>query len=315
MVTAPADNTASVHDLYRESRRAALGGLGVMLCLGIAKLIGGWTGNSLALLSDSVHSFGDALASASIWGALTWAEQPADCEHPYGHMRVESVAALTVALLMALSGLGVVYEAVASWHTPLPPPRWYTLFIALASVLANEGMYRYSISVARRTRSKAVETSAWDQRMDVIGSLVVLVGLAVATWAGPGWYLVDKITALLVAVVILWTGGRLFWGSLQELMDRQADAELLDAIRGEALAVPGVHGIEKLLARKTGLQYLVDIHVEVDPAITVKEGHDIGHWVKRRLVERLIAVKDVLVHIEPCQDLQHPSNPPRTTHR
>jgi cation diffusion facilitator family transporter len=301
--SAAASGVSSVRDLYRLSRRAALTGLAVTLALGIAKLLGGWAGNSLALLSDSVHSFGDALASAGIWGALTWAERPADPEHPYGHMRIEGIAALIVSLLLALSGLGVAYEAIATWHHPLPPPQWYTLFIALTSVLANEAMYRYSISVARRTHSKAVETSAWDQRIDVVGSMVVLIGLAVATWAGPGWYAVDKITALLVAVVILWAGGRLFWGSLQELMDRQADAELLDVIRAEALAVPGVHGVEKLLARKTGLEYLVDIHVEVDPTITVSQGHDIGHSVKRRLVDRLVAVKDVLVHIEPHHEL------------
>jgi cation diffusion facilitator family transporter len=293
----------SIRELYRESRRAALAGLIVTLSLAVAKLVGGWAGHSLALLSDSVHSFGDALASAGIWGALAWAEQPPDREHPYGHMRIEGIAALTVAVLLIVSGVGVAYEAIASWHEPLPPPQWYTLPIALAGVLANEAIYRYSIAVARRTGSKAVETSAWDQRLDVVGSMVVLVGLAVATWAGPDWYIVDKISALAVALIICCAGGTLFWGSLQELMDRQADAPLLAAIRQLALAVPGVHGVEKLLARKTGLEYLVDIHVEVDPAITVHEGHAIGHSVKSRIVDSLVPVKDVLVHIEPSRQL------------
>lgn len=297
----PNQHETSIRELYRQSRRAALAGLLVTLSLAVAKLIGGWAGNSLALLSDSVHSFGDALASAGIWGALAWAEQPPDSEHPYGHMRIEGIAALTVAVLLVVSGLGVAYEAIASWHSPLPPPQWYTLPIALAGVLANEAIYRYSIAVARRTGSKAVETSAWDQRLDVVGSMVVLVGLAVATWAGPDWYVVDKASAVAVALIICCAGGTLFWGSLQELMDRQAEAPLLAAIRDAALAVSGVRGVEKLLARKTGLEYLVDIHVEVDPAITVDEGHAIGHCVKSRLVDSLVAVKDVLVHIEPHQ--------------
>jgi cation diffusion facilitator family transporter len=291
----------SIRELYRQSRHAALAGLIVTLSLAAAKLIGGWAGNSLALLSDSVHSFGDALASAGIWGALAWAERPPDREHPYGHMRIEGIAALTVAVLLAVSGLGVAYEAIASWHSPLPLPKWYTLPIALASVLASETIYRYSIAVARRTGSKAVETSAWDQRLDVLGSLVVLVGLAVSTWGGPAWYIIDNISALAVALIICCAGGTLFWGSLQELMDRQADAPLLAAIRAAALAVPGVQGVEKLLARKTGLEYLVDIHIEVDPAITVDEGHAIGHSVKSRLIDDFVAVKDVLVHIEPYQ--------------
>jgi divalent metal cation (Fe/Co/Zn/Cd) transporter len=100
--------------------------------------------------------------------------------------------------------------------------------------------------------------------------------------------------------VILWAGGSLYWGSLQELMDRQAGPEVLRQVRREAEAVPGVKGVEKLLVRKAGLEYLVDIHVEVCPEVSVREGHAIGHAVKDRLVERLVTVKDVLVHIEPA---------------
>jgi divalent metal cation (Fe/Co/Zn/Cd) transporter len=102
--------------------------------------------------------------------------------------------------------------------------------------------------------------------------------------------------------VILWAGASLFWGSLQELMDRQADPVLLETVRREAEAIPGVRGVEKLLVRKAGLEYLVDIHVEVDPDLSVREGHAIGHAVKDRLIEQVVTVKDVLVHIEPAPE-------------
>src|SRR5262249_34801021 len=209
----------NVRAMYRRTRRAALGGLVVTLGLGVAKLLGGWFGHSLALLSDSVHSLGDALSSASILVALWWAERPADREHPYGHTRIETIAASNVALLLLLSGLWVVWEALRAWNEPGPAPHGFTLVIALAAVGRNEAIYRYSIAVARRTGSRAVEASAWDQRLDVFGSLVVLIGLAVSRWR-PDWHVVDHIAALLVAGIILWAGGTLFWSSLQDLMDR-----------------------------------------------------------------------------------------------
>lgn len=290
----------NIHDLYTSSRRAAFGGFLITLTLGLAKLAGGWFGHSVALLSDAVHSLGDALAAASVLGALHWAQQPADPEHPYGHTRAEAVAGSNVAFLLILSGLWVAWEAIATMGEPSPPPAWYTVVIAAASVLLNEGMYRYSSRVARRSGSRAVLAASWDQRLDAFGSLAVLVGLVLMRWGGPAWHAADHIAALIVALVILWAGGHLFWGSLQELLDRQAEPEVLAAVRQAAVVVPGVLGVEKLLVRKTGIEYLVDIHVEVDPAISVREGHAIAHAVKDQVMQQVVAVKDVLVHIEPA---------------
>ena len=129
----------------------------VTLCLGIAKLLGGWFGHSLALLSDSLHSFGDALSSASVLGALWLSEQPPDREHPYGHTRIETIAASNVALLLLGSGVWVAYQAISTWNEPSPTPHRYTLVIAFASVVMNEVVFRYSILVAKkpaRNRSK-----------------------------------------------------------------------------------------------------------------------------------------------------------------
>ena len=290
----------NTRDLYRQTRRAALLGLAVTLALGVAKLLGGWLGHSAALLSDAVHSLGDALAAASVFGALLWAQRPADEEHPYGHARVEAVVGSNVALLLILSGLWVAWEAVRSLGQPAQEPESWTLWVAAASVVLNEALYRHSSRVARRTGSTAVMAASWDQRLDAAGSLAVLVALGLARWGGPAWHAADHVASLLVALVILYAGGRLFWGSLQELMDRQAGPEVLGAVRGEALAVPGVLGVEKLLARKSGLEYLVDVHVEVDPVASVGEGHAIGHAVKARLMTRVAGVRDVLAHVEPA---------------
>jgi cation diffusion facilitator family transporter len=291
----------TIETVYAETRQAAKIGLAVTLSLGVGKLVGGWTGHSLALLSDSVHSLGDAASAASILLALKWAELPADREHPYGHTRIETIAASNVALLLVLSSFWIVWEAISTWQQASEPPHAFTVLIALAGVALNEGAYRYMIGVARRTGSKSVEVAAWDQRLDVIGSAIVLIGLIVSIWGGPGWHVVDHIAALFVAAVVFFAGATLFWGSIQELMDRQADPELLATVRSLAKEVPGVTDIEKLIVRKSGLECFVDIHVEVAGDISVREGHHIGHAVKAHLITNIAAVKDVLVHIEPAR--------------
>jgi cation diffusion facilitator family transporter len=287
----------NIHELYRRARGTALWGIAANLGLGLLKLVGGLLGNSLALASDAVHSLADALTAAAVWGALLWAERPADREHPYGHMRAEAVAGSSVALLLILSGVGIGGEAIRTLPETSPPPALYTLVIAIGSLIVKEGLFRYGRRIAGQTGSTAVRAAAWDHRLDALGSLAVLAGLVLARWGGI--HAADHVAAMVVAVIILVAGCMLYWRSLHELMDRQADVDILQKVRHEALGVPGVLGVEKLLARKAGLEYLVDIHVEVDPNIPVRAGHATAHDVKNRLLERIVGIKDVLVHIEP----------------
>lgn len=284
-------------ELYRQCRRAALWGVGLGLGLGALKLAGGWFGNSEALVADAVHSFGDALTASAVWVSLLWAQRPADREHPYGHTRVEAVVGSNVALLLILSGIGMGWESLATFSDASEAPKLYTLAIAAVSILLKETLYRYESGVARQTGSSALRAAAWDHRLDAIGSLAVFIGLAVSYWGG--WRAADHAAAVAVALVVLWAGGSLLWDSVQELMDRQAEPAVLDHVRREALTAPGVRGVEKVLVRKTGLEYLVDIHIEVDAEASVRDGHAVGHAVKDRLTENIITVKDVLVHIEP----------------
>jgi cation diffusion facilitator family transporter len=291
----------SIHDLYLQSRRAAALGLVAGLGLGLAKLVGGLAGHSLALLSDSVHSLGDAVVSGVVLAALHWSQLPPDREHPYGHTRGEAVAGSNVALLLVLTALGIIWESLRTLTEPSPTPKAIALWVAAASVVIKEGLYRYNTAVARRTGSSALRAVAWDHRLDAFSSLAVFVGVGLAFWGGPAFHAADHVAALIVALTVLWAGVKLFWASLQELLDRQADPAMVEEVRQEALSVAGVKGVEKLLVRKTGLEYLVDIHVEVDPEISVRDGHAIAHAVKDRVVSRIVPIKDVLVHIEPAR--------------
>jgi cation diffusion facilitator family transporter len=293
----PGDKTRG---LYRQGRRAAGWGVLTSLGLGTVKLVGGLLGHSVALVSDAVHSFGDALTSSAILGALYWAQQPPDREHPYGHSRIEAVVGSNVALLLVLSALGLIWESLRTLDELSPPPQGYTLAIAAASMVLKGGLYLYSRRVAAHTGSTAVRAASWDHLLDALGSLIVLVGVGLAKWCGPAWHAADHLAAVAVALLMIWAGVSLGYDSLHELLDRQADPDLLRILRKEAATVPGVLGVEKLLVRKTGLEYLVDIHIEVDPEITVREGHTIAHRVKDHLLARVVTVKDVLVHVEPA---------------
>lgn len=303
----PTPKTADVPDaeaarrgLYRETTQAAWLGLAVNAVLGATKLYAGWTTGLVAITADAVNSLGDVLTSSVVVGALYYAQQPPDEEHPYGHTRAEAVAASHVALLVMIAALGVGWEAFSEFFQPhhVPPP-WWTLALAGTNAAVKEALYHYKKRVAERTGSLAVLAHAWDHRGDALSSLAVLVGLLVVRSGGSSFGWADEAAAVVVVAIVLRTAGGLFLRAANELLDVQADPEIVDHVRRLASAVPGVRAVEKLRVRKSGIEYLVDVHVQVDPRLTVDEGHRIGHAVKDRLVAEVSKVLDVLVHLEP----------------
>ncbi len=287
--------------LYRDVTRAALLGLAVNLVLGAAKLVGGLVSSSYALVADAINSLGDVLTSVVVLVALRVAQRPPDAEHPYGHSRAEAIAASNVALLITLSALFIGWEAIGRLSAVhVVPPAW-TLWIAGANVIIKEALYRYKARVGERTGSQAIIANAWDHRSDALCSLAVLVGLSVVRWGGRNYVWADEAAALFVVVAIVASGVALFRRSASELMDVQAAGGLVRDVRNTAMSVPGVKDVETLWVRKSGLEYFADIHIEVDPQLTVAAGHSIGHRVKDRLLEKFSALRDVLVHLEPCR--------------
>jgi cation diffusion facilitator family transporter len=289
----------TTHALYREVTRAALLGLAVNLVLGIVKLLGGIIGNSFALVADAVNSLGDCVTTVVVLVALRISQRPADEEHPYGHTRAEGIAATNVSLLIVVSAVLVGWEAIRRFHVPHEIPPIWTLWIAGCNIIIKEGLFQYKMRVGRRTGSAAIIANAWDHRSDALCALAVLVGLGVIRLGGPQWIWADEAASLVVVSMIIGSGVKLFRSSASELMDPQADPELVTSIRQAAMSVPGVEVVETLWVRKSGLEYFADIHIEVDQHLTVAQGHEISHRVKDRLVGQFPSLRDVLVHIEP----------------
>lgn len=294
--------------------RAAVLGLVVNLALGIVKLIGGLLGNSFALIADAVNSIGDVVTTVVVLIALRVAQRPADAEHPYGHTRAEGIAASNVALLVIVSALFVGWESIARFRVQHEIPAAWTLWIAGANVLIKEGLYHYKVRVGRRTGSAAIIANAWDHRSDALCSLAVLLGLSAIRVGGPSYLWADEAASLVVAAAIVWSGVHLFRSSASDLMDVQADADFVARIRSEAMSVEGVKDVETLWVRKSGLEFFADIHIEVDPQLSVAAGHTIGHRVKARLLAEFLSLRDVLVHLEPYphrhDELSNATDPP-----
>lgn len=294
------DNPAA-RPIYKEVIHAARLGLVVNLILGAVKLVVGLSTQAFSLVADAVNSLGDVVSTLVILFALHLAQRPPDKEHPYGHSRAEGVAATNVALLVMISALWIGGQAVTRLFHPVegPSPPIWTLGIAAANILIKEGLFHYKMRVGRRTGSAAIMANAWDHRSDAFCSLAVLVGLATVQFGGPEFAWADPLASLVVVVAILWSAGLLFRRSGSDLMDSQADAGLIRDMRKEALSVEGVKDVETLWVRKSGLEYLADIHIEVLASMTVAEGHEIGHRVKDHLLQTFPPLRDVLVHLEP----------------
>jgi cation diffusion facilitator family transporter len=297
-------------NLYRESRRATCWGIGVNLVLGGIKLLGGLLGHSLALVADAVHSLVDAAISAALLLALVVAQRPADREHPYGHGRFEAVAGAGVALILIGLAAAIAYESLSTIGVRSARPAGFALVIAGGGALFQELLYRYVSRVARRVGSTALLATAWDYRLDALGGIGVLIGLVMARWVG--WHWADRVAATLIAATVLWIGGGLLWENVQSLIDRQADPEILQQVRGTAQAVPGVLAVEKLRVRRMGIEYIAEIHIQINGNSTVRCGHDLAHAVKDRIMRGIPSVSDVVVHVEPFGGPTAPGDPERS---
>jgi cation diffusion facilitator family transporter len=280
--------------------RATFIGLAVNTLLAGTKLAAGILGHSHALIADAVESLADVFSSLVVWRALVVADAPADEDHPYGHGKAEPIAAAIVAAVLLVAAGSIGLQATREISEPHTAPAPFTLLVLGVAVLIKEGLFRFVRGESVSVDSTAMKADAWHHRSDAITSLAAGLGIGVALVGGKGFEAADSVAAIIAAGIIAWNGWGLARGALVELMDTAPRQELLDQIRRLAEDMPGVHRVEKCLARKMGYHFYVDLHVEVDPQMTVQRSHEIAHEVKDKIREQIPVVRDVLVHIEPA---------------
>jgi cation diffusion facilitator family transporter len=289
-----------VAERYRQARGAAKVGIFSNLGLAVLKAVVGLAAGSIALVADAIHSLADLLTSSVVLVGLRIAERPADENHPYGHMRAETLAAVFIAGPLAISGLVMGWSAVRNLGVPRPAPEAAALWTALAAVALKEILYQYKIRVGRRTGSRSVIADAWHHRSDALSSAAVLGGLALTRLDESLWW-ADPAAALLVCVFVVWAGVSALRGAIGDLMDERPGTMPEDTLRRIIAEHPRVSKVEKILLRRAGLEYSADVHIEVDPELPVREGHEIAHEVIDSIRARMPEVRNVQIHVEPAR--------------
>ena len=290
----------------RRGLRSSLISIAANFLLATSKCLVGFVGHSFALVADGVESLSDVFSSAVVYLGVQVALKPPDQDHPYGHGKAEPVAATVVGLGMALAALLIAAESIHLIRTPHPLPLPYTLLVLVAVVALKILLSRYVSTVAQDIDSTAVRGDAWHHLSDAITSLFAFVGISVALITGKA--AADDWAALCASPVILYNAWRQIQAPFAEILDTAPPPDVEQHVRDAAASVDGVLGLEKCFVRKVGFQYYVDLHVVVKGDLSVRDGHAISHQVEDRVRAKVERVANVLVHIEPEEELLNPSH-------
>lgn len=272
------------------------------IILAIVKILTGIAGNSYALIADGIESITDVFSSAVVIGGFKIGSRPPDEKHPFGHGRAESLAAFVVSCAVLMAGMYIAVNAVWELINPHFMPARYTLYVLVGVIALKEAMFRKLSKIGTNIGNLAMQADAWHNRSDALTSLAAFTGLSIAFIGGERYAGADEWAALFASGIIFFNGGRMLKAAVGELMDEQVSEHLAEEIQGIAASTSHVRGVEKCLVRKSGRSYFVELHIEVDGAISVTEGHAIAHQVKSRLFQKQPLIIDTIVHVEPFAD-------------
>lgn len=283
----------------RNGQRVAALGMAISGTLATIKIVAGLLGHSTSVVADGFESAGDVVASGLVLFGLKVASKPADSNHPYGHGRAEILTGLVLGLLLMAAGVGIAVHALQRVGELHPPPAPFVVWPLIGSAVVKTALSAVKFHFGRRLRSASLIADAWNDTVDILSAFAALVAVSLTLYDPERFLSADHYGGFAVGVIVVFTGLRVVRDTALQLMDTMPEEALMDKIRNVAIRVPGVLGVEKAYARKTGTQYHVDLHLEVDPEISVRESHEIGHAARLQILDQLEWVADVLVHIEP----------------
>lgn len=267
--------------------------------LAAGKFVAGVMGGSMAMVADAVHSLSDLATDLIVYVSVSIAAQEADEDHPYGHGRAETIGAAATGAALILVSVFIILEVIENLMSlGLTIPTWPALIGAMVSIVVKEALYHYTARVGRKYDNKAIIANAWHHRTDSISSVAALLGIGGAMLGFP---ILDSIAAIFVVFMIAKVGGEILWNSLQELMDVSLSQEERDDIIEIISNTSGVVSFHELKTRKLGGDTFIDVHVEVQPDISVSEAHNIAETARHNLIGKAKAT-DALVHIDAEED-------------
>lgn len=285
--------------LHRARRLASLSVL-VSAALAALNVTVGLLAGSTSVVAIGAEFAGDVLASSVVFVGLVAASRPADANHPYGHGRLETIAGLLVGVILVGGGVGICWRSLGEIGAVHSPPGVSAAVALVIGIGVRGWMSLRKFSLARQIGSLSLAADAWNDAVDVLSATAALTAVVLARIDPERFLSADHYGGFVVGLIVVLTGMRVARDATWDLADTMPDPALLARVREVAMEVPGVISIEKQLGRKTGLQYHLDLHIEVAPELTVRESHRIAHDVKAQLLRELPWVADVLVHVEPA---------------
>ncbi|MEO0020502.1 MAG: cation diffusion facilitator family transporter [candidate division WOR-3 bacterium] len=283
-------------------RQVTFTGLIINILLTAGKITAGILGASSAIIADGLHSLSDLASDIAVLWGISAAKQPPDEDHHYGHSRYETIVALFVGILLVAAALFVAGEAILTLsqrHTALR--NWVPFYMAIASIILKELLYWWTRAVGRRFHNPAIIANAWHHRSDAFSSIAAAFGIGGALIGGERWSFLDHLTAVILASFLVYIGIRIIRSSLQKLSDRAPEPKAIDHLHQTISQIPGVKSFHAFRARHAGAGNLIemDVHIQVDPEISVRAGHEIATKVEEEIRRSNPDVKTVVVHIEP----------------
>ncbi len=286
---------------YRDGLTVMWLSLMVNIALAVLKITVGIAALSQALVADGLHSLADLAGDIAALVGLNLASKPGDEDHPYGHHKFANMACLFVAImLLAFCGLLIWNSAHNLREHATEVPDAAALWVALFALVAKEGFYRYASRQARILKLRVLAASALDHRADAFASLLAVGAILTARIGGPSWAFLDKAVGLALGGYLAVLGVKIFWQASADLLDTAPGAEMVNDLREHILAVPGATAYHQFRARRVGDLFEVDLHLQVDPHLSVEEGHEIARKVKLTILEHHPEVVEVLIHLEPA---------------
>ena len=281
------------------ARQIAILGMVVSAVLAILKITVGWFAHSAAVTADGFESATDVFTSGLVLVGLILAARPADDNHPYGHGRVEILIGLLLGFILVCAGCGIAWHGLTGFRDEKHVPASYAIWPLVVSIGAKSFLVIVKARHGRKIGSSSLVADAANDGVDMLSGLVALSALSLALLDPARFLRADHYGAFAVGLIVIATASRVMYESGMQLMDTMPDERSMSRIREVALSVRDVFGVEKCFARKTGFKYHVDLHLEVDPNITVRASHEIASHVRDKIRQQLPWVADVLVHVEP----------------
>ncbi len=292
------------HHIYgiEAGRRITWAGIGVNAILIYLKIFGGIAGHSRALLADGIHSISDFISDFIVLVGLHFLRKESDREHPYGHGKIETVATLFVGTILLLAAFGIgTGAATAIYRGEISTPHRFTIIIAALSVAFKEVLYHVTVRIGKNAGSEALVANAWHHRSDALSSIVTLAGVSLAVY-NPSLRVLDSYAALFVSFFIIKVAYDIIKSAVNKIIDTSPSREFVENVLEITRKVPGVLGCHDLMARYYADRIRMEIHIQVDPDMTVIESHRIVDKVVDAITARHSQVEKVLVHVDPYKE-------------